>query len=380
MDAARARKALQLYARFKSIGSARIDTRQPVRPPTGLQGKLIEGLVRIIQAKHLSAHTERAYRGWVERFFSFSRDRGGGSLQGDDVKAYLSHLAHRKVAAATLQQASIALQFLFREVLHRPVGDLEIVHAKGRGVPAVLSAHEVEHLLACLTDTHRLVATLIYGAGLRLEECLSLRVRDLDFVRGCLTVRPGKGKRERDTLLPQRLIGELKTHLRRARVLYDKDRAQGIRRAHASTEAPGESPGGDAWEWFWVFPSDRLSIDQGSGQAVRFHLYAGTFQRSFHIALLAAGILKHATIHTLRHSFAAHLVEKGYDIRTIQELLGHSDVSTTMIYTRIAARDKLQVSSPADHLSPRSPSPSERTGPPAPHGLSRAASSGLEEP
>jgi len=353
LKVAQARKALQLYSYFRSIGSGQFDFKagHTVRSSGGWQGALIKSLVRVVRAKNLSARTEQAYCGWAERFLSFSRYRAGRSLNENDIKAYLSYLAvDRKVAAATYQQASIALQFLCSQVLHVPVGSMEAVICpkESRSMPVVLSVEEVRRLLACLKSIDRLVATLMYGAGLRLEECLSLRVQDVDFQRPCLTVRGARGKKDRTTLLPEKLGRELATHLRQVRVVYDSDRARGFR----GVPAPVASTTGKADEWglFWVFPSERLSIDQGTGQATRYHIYPGTFQRSFKNAALAAGIARHPTVHTLRHSFAAHLVERGCDIRTIQELLGHSDVSTTMVYARVARRNKLKVSSPADFL------------------------------
>jgi len=226
-----------------------------------------------------------------------------------------------------------------------------IPSAGPRRLPVVLSLQEVRRVFQHLEGTHHLAATLIYGAGLRLKECLSLRVKDVDFDRSCLVIRSGKGGKDRQTVLPESLVVALKRHLEQVRLLYERDR----RKALAGVALPGalerKCPvAGKEWSWFWVFPSGSLSIEPRTGIVRRHHLYPGTFQRAFREAVRRSGIPKHATVHTLRHSFATHLVERGYDIRTIQELLGHTDVSTTMIYTHVATRNKLGVSSPADAL------------------------------
>jgi integron integrase len=259
----------------------------------------------------------------------------------------------RRVSGSTQKQAFNALLFVYRNVLSVEVKGLQsVVPAKTpRRLPVVLTPEEVRAIFACLRGLDLLMATVIYGAGLRIEECLSLRVKDVDFGRNCLVIRSGKGDKDRETVLPEKAAGELKRHFVEVRALYDRDRSRslpgvalpgalGRKYPHAATE----------WEWYWVFPSPRLCADPRSGAVCRYHLYPTTFQTAFKRALKASRVAKHATVHTLRHSFATHLVERGYDIRTIQELLGHADVSTTMIYTHVATRNKLGVASPADAL------------------------------
>jgi integron integrase len=215
----------------------------------------------------------------------------------------------------------------------------------------VLTKEEIRCVFGQLSGVHCLIATVLYGGGLRLEECLSLRVKDVDFARGCLVIRAGKGGKDRETLLPERVTTELRRHLGRVRALYDRDRRRDLPEVWVPEALDRKYSGaGKEWPWFWVFPSSKLSIDPESGVVRRYHLYPSTVQKAFHRAVSRAGLAKRATVHTLRHSFATHLVEKGYDIRTIQELLGHADVSTTMIYTHVATKNKLGVASPMDSL------------------------------
>jgi integron integrase len=270
------------------------------------------------------------------------------------LQAFLTHLAvDLKVSAATQRQAFNALLFLFRNVLSVPMIDLEsVVRAKiGKSLPVVLSVAEVRRIILHLQGIDRLMAMVIYGAGLRLNECLSLRVKDIDFDRSCLTVRAGKGNKDRETVLPDRIVGDLRRHLSAVNTVYRQDRERNVPGVWIPEALARKIPAaGTEWGWFWVFPANRLSVDPDSGVVRRFHVLPTTLQRSFKLAVARAGIAKNATIHTLRHSFATHLIERGYDIRTIQELLGHSDVSTTMIYTHVATKNKLGVSSPANDL------------------------------
>jgi integron integrase len=360
-----ARKAIQLYWYFRqrtTEGHGAETGKQPVagKPSTlkpaltPADNAILKELQRVIRLHHLSYRTEKTYRSWAVRFLIFSRDRKGGPPSQEHLRYFLSHLAvEKKVSASTQKLAFNALLYLFRNVTAVPVRGLDsVVRARsGKRLPVVLTVEEVRRVLDSMLGTDRLTASIIYGAGLRLEECLSLRVKDIDFGRSCLTIRCGKGNKDRETVLPERLVGPLHDHLETVRALYDSDREK---------EVPGvDLPGAlgqkfpsarKEWGWFWVFPSQKLSIDPRSGEVLRYHRYPSSFQNAFKLAVARAGIVKNATVHTLRHSFATHLVERGYDIRTIQELLGHSDVSTTMIYTHVARRNKLGVTSPADAL------------------------------
>lgn len=288
------------------------------------------------------------------RFLLFARDRDGTPLTQEHLKLFLSYLAvERKISASTQKLAFNSLLYLFRNVFSVPVQGLEcVVRARsGKRLSVVLSVGEVRQVLSRLQGTDRLMATIIYGAGLRLEECLSLRIRDVDFERSCLTIRCGKGNKDRETVLPEKMIAALRSHLEKVRIIYESDRRNGIPGVQLPEALGRKFPAAEKeWGWFRVFPSQKLSIDPRLGEVRRYHVYPTGFQGAFKLAVARAGIAKSATVHALRHSFAIHLVERGYDIRTIQELLGHSDVSTTMIYTHVAGRNKLGVTSPADAL------------------------------
>jgi integron integrase len=307
-----------------------------------------------MRLKHLSPRTEKSYLSWILRFRAFVREKACGSLTEQDLKGFLSYLAvEKKVAAATQKIAFNALLFLYRNVLSVEINGLSTVVPSRvpKRLPVVLTREEIARAFSHLRGSCLLMAKLAYGGGLRLEECLSLRVKDIDFERNCLTIRGGKGNKDRETVLAEKVATELKAHLGKIYALYEKDRREGV----AGVQMPGAldrkySSAGREWSWFWVFPSASLSVNPITKTASRFHLYPSTFQKAFRDAVRKAGIVKHATVHTLRHSFATHLIEKGYDIRTVQELLGHTDVSTTMIYTHVATKNKLGVTSPVDAL------------------------------
>jgi len=335
-------------------GFARADSVPASNPlPAPAEAIALE-VSRLMRLKHLSYRTEKSYLAWIARFLAFTAPVEPKALTEEHLKHFLSYLAvERTVAAATQKQAFNALLFLFRKVLGREVIGLETVipSHRPRRLPVVLTKEEIRDVFRHLAGVHRLIAAVIYGGGLRLEECLCLRVKDVDFARNCLVIRAGKGDKDRETVLPERVAGELQRHLLRVRALYDRDR----RRALAGVWLPDAldrkyTGAGKEWAWFWLFPSSKLSIDPVSGFVRRYHLYPTTLQKAFQRAVAKAGLAKRATVHTLRHSFATHLVEKGYDIRTIQELLGHADVSTTMIYTHVATKNKLGVASPLDSL------------------------------
>jgi integron integrase len=318
------------------------------------QTGVLDRLDSAMRLRHLAHRTEDTYRGWAKRFLSFTGKEHPSQIGEEHLREFLTHLAvDRKVSAATQHQAFNSLLFLFRNVLSVPVRDLSsVVRAKiGKPLPVVLSVAEVRAIIEKLLGINRLMAVIIYGAGLRLSEYLSLRVKDIDFDRCCLVVRAGKGNKDRETVLPERVVVELKRHLGKVRSVYERDRAENLNGVWIPSALGKKYPGASTeWGWFWVFPSDRLSVDPESNLVRRYHVLPTTLQRAVKLAVARAGVVKNATVHTLRHSFATHLIERGYDIRTIQELLGHSDVSTTMIYTHVATKNKLGVSSPANTL------------------------------
>ncbi len=355
------RRALGLYLCFAAryAPAVRVPASSKPAAPAVAQApppdeSLERSLSRLMRLRHLSLRTEHAYIAWIRRFRRFTRERTLDALTPDDLRSFLTFLAvERKVATPTQKQAFNALLFLYRNVLGVRIDGLEsVVRAKmPRHLPVVLSSEEVKVVLSKLQGVHLLLATVIYGAGLRLQECFTLRVKDVDFSRNCLTIRGGKGDKDRETVLSERVAAELKRHLQDVRHVYELDRANGVAGV-LIPDALGRkyTNAGTDWAWFWLFPAAKLAIDPETRIVRRHHLFPTGFQRAFQRAVRAAGITKHATVHTLRHSFATHPVESGYDIRTIQELLGHSDVSTTMIYTHVATKNKLGVRSPMDML------------------------------
>lgn len=326
-----------------------------VSPPAVVNWDKVEDtLSRLMRLKHMSLRTEKSYLSWVRRFRSFTRAKPCDHVNELDLKSFLSFLAvEQKISSATQKAAFNALLFLFRNVLGKEINGLSTVVASKvpRRLPVVLTKEEIQQIFSHLEGSFHLMATLSYGGGLRLQECLSLRVKDIDFSRGCVTIKAGKGGKDRETVLPESLHDELKRHLQKVQAMYQRDRTKGLPGVPLPSALERKYPSASTeWGWFWIFPSTSLSIDPGTRAVRRFHIYPTTFQKAFRDAVRASGIAKHASVHTLRHSFATHLIESGYDIRTIQELLGHSDVSTTMIYTHVATRNKLGVTSPVDAL------------------------------
>ncbi|MGE0861644.1 MAG: integron integrase [Gammaproteobacteria bacterium] len=314
----------------------------------------IESLIIEVRRRGYSLRTEQAYLDWVERFSRFHGGREPSTLGAAEVKRFLEHLAvERNVAVNTQNQALNALVFLFEQVLGRPLGELvDFARAKRpRRLPTVLTKREVGALLEHLPRSHQLIGRLIYGTGMRLMEAIRLRVKDVDFGYHQVVVRDGKGRRDRVVPLSDALRSPLQSHLSRVRELFDADRARGLGEVYLPDALARKYPGaGRDWIWQYVFPSGRLSVDPRGGPGRRHHLHENGLQRAVKSAAHAAGIDKRVSTHTLRHSFATHLLESGYDIRTVQELLGHADVATTMIYTHVLNRGGRGVRSPLDLL------------------------------
>ncbi len=307
-----------------------------------------------IRTKHYSIRTEDAYVDWVRRFILFHDKKHPKHMGVQEVEAFLSYLAvERKVSASTQAQAKSALLFLYKEVLQLDLPWLkEVVQAKvSKRLPVVLTQREVAALLAEMRGTMWLVAALLYGTGMRLLECLRLRVKDVEFARREIVIREGKGNKDRVTMLPENLLSLLQQHLQQVKLLHEKDLAAGFGMVHLPYALDKKYPGSNkAWGWQYVFPSAQRSADPRSGDEQRHHLHEQSVQKAVRIAAQRAGIVKPVSPHVLRHSFATHLLQAGHDIRTVQELLGHADVSTTMIYTHVLNKGGRGVTSPLDAL------------------------------
>jgi integron integrase len=318
------------------------------------QPKLLDQVRAVIRSKHYSRRTEETYIDWITRYVRFHKTQHPRELSSADVTAFLTHLAvDRDVAAATQNQARSALLFLYREVLGIAIdAPQNVVAAKmPRRLPTVLTRDEVRAVLGLMSGDHRLMAQLLYGSGLRLMECLRLRVKDLDFAQHQLTIRDGKGMHDRVTMLPDALTAPLQVHLLLVRRMFDEDVEHGYGMVYLPFALERKYQNANReWGWQYVFPSDRLSIDPRGGQTRRHHRDERGLQSAVKAAVRAAEIAKPASCHTFRHSFATHLLENGYDIRTVQELLGHADVKTTMIYTHVLNRGGRGVRSPLDDV------------------------------
>ena len=355
-----AEEALLFYLdRFK--GGDRLKALQDKSRVGGDSASILGEMKRLIRMKHYSYSTERTYLDWAKRFFAFLEKRKGRgridsavNFDEEDIKGFLSSLALRnRVSASTQNQAFNALLFLVRDVLQKEFGDLKgtIRAKKGTRLPVVLSVEEVKDIFNHLSGRHLLIVQLLYGAGLRLMECARLRVQDIDFDAGLIYVRGAKGDKDRTTILPESVRERLRAHLEDVKGLHKKD----IDAGHGEVYLPGALEkkypnAGKKWGWQYVFPTDRLSVDPRSGKIRRHHISDTAIQSALRVALRKAGIIKHATVHTLRHSFATHLLMNGVNIREVQELLGHKNVETTMIYTHVMRNMANAPKSPLDVL------------------------------
>ena len=306
--------------------------------------------------KGRSYRTEKTYIYWLKDFREYLRALPVHEIKQDHLTRFLTYLVvDRHVSISTQKQAFNALLFFFRNILNMDVTDVRLALRSKvpRKLPVVLTPQEVKQILDLLKGKYRLMASLIYGGGLRLRECLSLRIKDIDTDRCCITVRSGKGDKDRQTLFPECLARDYRDHVEQMRGVFREDRMNDVPGVFLPGALSRKYPkGGESWAWFWVFPSHRLSIDPRTGILRRHSMYPTSLQRAFAESVRRTGIPKKASVHSLRHSFATHLIEEGYDIRTVQELLGHANLQTTMIYTHVARKNVLGVRSPMNALMP----------------------------
>jgi integron integrase len=326
---------------------------ESVTSPSGdRKPKLLDQVRDELRVRHYSIRTEEAYVDWIKRFILFHGKRHPAGMGAGEITGFLTDLAvTRKVAASTQNQALSAILFLYKQVLKKEVGLLSLPERPQRSlrVPVVFTKAEAKAVLAHLKGDYRLMGELLYGAGLRLMECLRLRVKDVDFGYSQIVLRDGKGGKDRITILPEQLQESLKRHLEAVKEIHRRDLALGHGKVYLPHALAEKYPSAErAWVWQYVFPAARHSVDPRSGDVRRHHAGEKNLQNAVKEAIRAAGINKAASCHTFRHSFATHLLRDGYDIRTVQELLGHKDVSTTMIYTHVLNRPGLAVKSPLD--------------------------------
>lgn len=323
---------------------------EPDTPKMKLLGQMREAL----RARTYSPRTEQSYVMWIRRYVQFHDLRHPDEMGEAEINAFLTHLAvKRKVSASTQNQALSALLFLYRHVLHRDIGELgEVIRARRpRRLPVVMTRDEVRAVLRRLSGEKQLIGSLLYGSGMRLLECLQLRVQDIDLTSSQITIRDGKGRMDRVTMLPVSLQEPLKEHLQKVKAIHEQDLKDGFGRVILPTALDRKYPNASSeWRWQWIFPQQRRWRDRESGNQGRHHMDESIMQRAVREAVRDAGITRRATCHSFRHSFATHLLEDGYDIRTIQELLGHRDVKTTMIYTHVLNRGPTGVRSPMDRI------------------------------
>jgi len=304
-----------------------------------------------MRLKHYSLKTEKSYVHWVRRFILFHKKRHPQEMGAPEVQAFLNYLAvDQHVSASTQNQALNALVFLYKHVIKKELGTIDAIRAqRPKRLPVVLTREENQKILSLLSGGNHLMASMLYGSGLRLMECLRLRIKDIDFSAKHITVRDGKGSKDRVTILPETIIPELSQHLVRVKALHDDF----LQRGYGEVELPyalvRKYPNaGREWAWQYVFPAKNISTDPRTGARRRHHIHESVLQRAVKHAVRLSGIPKHGGCHTMRHCFATHLLESGVDIRTVQELLGHKDVKTTMIYTHVMQKPGIDIRSPLD--------------------------------
>jgi integron integrase len=316
--------------------------------------KLLDQVRDMIRLKHYSIRTEETYVMWIRRFILFHKKRHPGDMGEQEISEFLTHLAVKKrVALSTQNQALNAIVFLYREILKRALGEMRDIQWAKRParLPVVFTRDEAKAVLDHIEGTRWLMASLLYGSGLRLMECLRLRVKDVDFTYQQIIVRDAKGDQDRVTILPASLSEPLRSHLKKVRALHEKDLEDGFGEVYLPYALERKYRNANRqWGWQYVFPSSRRSKDPRTGVIRRHHIAETVLQRAVRIAVRAAGLVKPGSCHTFRHSFATHLLEDGYDIRTVQELLGHKDVSTTMIYTHVIQKGGKGIRSPLDTM------------------------------
>jgi len=322
--------------------------------PVQTKPKLLDQLRDALRSRHYSRRTEKTYCHWVRRYVFFHNVRHPAEMGEHEINAFLTHLAVKnKVSASTQNQALSALLFLYRHVIGREVGDLgDVIRArKPKRLPVVMTRDEVKAVLSNLDGAKWHMASLMYGAGLRLMECLRLRVQDIDFSRNEILVRDGKGAKDRITMLPVSLKAPLQEHLKQVKAVHERDLADGWGRVLMPEALDRKYPKAPKdWRWQWVFPQENRWRNAQTSEEGRHHVHESIIQKAVNGAVRKAGLAKRATCHTFRHSFATQLLESGYDIRTVQELMGHKDVKTTMIYTHVLNRGGKGVKSPVDDL------------------------------
>lgn len=314
--------------------------------------KLLDQVRSVMRVRHCSKRTEEAYVNWIKRYIIFHDKQHPLNLNEHHAEMFLTHLAvNEGVSASTQNQALNALLFLYKHILSKPLGSLtEVMRARrSKRIPVVFTPEEVKRIFSHLNGVPLLVANLLYGSGLRLMEAIRLRVKDIDFETRIVIVREGKGDKDRRTVLPESVVARLKVHLQKVQAVHLDDLADGYGEVHMPGQLAKKFPRAPfSWEWQYIFPSSRRARDPHTKKIMRHHIEESHIQREIKKAIRAAGSTKDGSAHTFRHSFATHLLERGYDIRTVQDLLGHADVRTTMIYTHVLNRGGISVKSPLD--------------------------------